>query len=364
MSKGKLLGLSLASVALLAACGNNASTTKTTSSAATDAKKFSVVMVTDGGGVDDKSFNQSAWEGLQAWAKENGRQKGTEGINYIQPKGESEYDTSLNTAVKAKYDLIYGVGFQWEASLNKAAETYKDNKFVFVDGVIKEEHKNGASILFAENEAAYLAGVAAAKSSKTGHIGYIGGVSTEVLIRFEAGFVAGAKSVNKDIKVDREYVGSFADAAKGKVLANTMYTSGADVIYAAAGGSGLGVFSAATDALKADASKELWVIGVDLDQHKDGIYTAADGKEKSVTLTSTLKKVGESMAKFATETEKNGFKPGITRYALKDGGVDLTDGQLTDDVKAEVKKAKDAIIEGTIKAPATIEELDAFLAKL
>ncbi|NEW62689.1 BMP family ABC transporter substrate-binding protein [Granulicatella sp. zg-ZJ] len=368
MSKRKVLGLvtmSAAAVLLLAACGNKSASNSMEKTTAGEkaAKKFSIVMVTDSGGVDDKSFNQSAWTAMQAWGKEHGREKGAEGYNYIQSSGEKDYATNFKKAVSAKYDLIFAVGFTLQEAANKATEENKDSHFVTVDSVIKDQYTNGASILFAENESAYLAGIAAAKTTKTNHIGYIGGVKTETLIRFEAGFVAGAKSVNKDITIDRQYVGSFQDAGTGKTIANTMFANGADVIYGAAGASGLGVFTAATDLMQADDSKQLWVIGVDLDQHEQGKYKTKSGEEKSVTLTSTLKKVGEAVVKFAEATEKDGFKSGLTRYTLADGGVDLTDGQLSADVKDAVKKAKQDIIDGKVKAPATEAELDEFLKK-
>lgn len=362
MSKNKLAlaTLGLTSVFVLAACGK--SNTATEKKADTAAKKFSVVQISDGGSVDDKSFNQSAWEGLQKWGKETGRSKGTQGFDYIQPQGEKDYANVVSNAVRAKYDLIFGVGFQLEGALNDASPKYADSKFVSVDGVLKDA-KNTASLVFAEHESAFLAGVAAAKTTKTKHVGYIGGVQMEVLIRFESGFVAGVASVDKSIKVDRQYVGGFADAPKGKILANTMYASGADVIYAAAGASGLGVFSAASEAMIADESKQLWVIGVDMDQHKDGVYKTKSGQEKSVTLTSTLKKVGDVMVQFIKATEKDGFKNGVIRYALKDGGVDLTDGQLTAEVKSEVSKVKQDIISGKVSVPKTYEELEKYLAK-
>lgn len=360
MSKYKVLGVSLAAVALLAACGNSKSSS--TENKATASKKFSVMQVTDGGGVDDKSFNQSAWEGLQAWGKETGRKKGVEGFNYVQPNGEAQYAQALKGAVSEKYDLIFGVGFQLQEALETAASQNADSKFVAVDAVLKEG-KNTASLVFAEHEAAFLAGVAAAKTTKTSHVGYIGGVENEVLIRFESGFRAGVASVNKNIQVDVQYVGSFSDAPKAKIIANTMFTSGVDVIYTAAGASGLGAFTAAKDALGADASKQLWIVGVDKDQHSEGEYKTASGETKSVTLTSTLKKVGDVMVQFIKETEKDGFKSGVKRYTLKDGGVDLTDGQLTAEVKAEITKVKESIVSGKVEVPSTRETLKTFLEK-
>lgn len=353
--------LTAGAVVLLAACGSKSTSTSSNTNS-TAANKFSIVMVTDGK-LDDKSFNQSSWEAMQEWGKETGRKKGKDGYNAIESAGQSEFANNFNTAVKDKYDLIYGTGFTLLDAITKAAAENPNNHFVSIDSVIDAKYTNGASLLFAEEEAAYLAGIAAAKTTKTNHIGYIGGVENATLIHFEAGFIAGAKSVNKDIVVDTQYVGSFSDAAKGKTIANTMYASGADIIYGAAGGAGLGIFSAATDLMQADSSKSLWVVGVDLDQHEQGKYKVG-GQEKSVTLTSTLKKVGEALVQFAKQTEKEGFKTGVTTYTLKNGGVDLTDGQLTDAIKADVKTAKQAIIDGKIKVPNTREDLKTFLEGL
>lgn len=365
MAKNKLglATLTLASALVLAACGSK-NTTQSASSAANNDKKFSVVFITDSGGVDDKSFNQSAWEGFQAWGKETGRSKGVKGYEYIQSTGDKDYANNFSKAVEAKFDLIYAVGFNLNKSVNEFAEKNPDQKFVAVDAVIDAKFKNGASLVFAEQEAAYLAGIAAAKTTKTNHIGYIGGIQTETLIHFEAGFIAGAKSVNKDIKIENQYVGSFQDAAKGKTIADTMFAQGVDVIYGAAGTSGQGVFTSAKEKMEKDDSKKLWVIGVDMDQEADGKYKSPSGKEETVTLTSTLKLVGTTMKNFALETEKNGFKTGTTVYKLKDGGVDLTKGKLTDEIYKEVEAAKAKIIAGEIVPPATLEDLKTFLEKL
>ncbi|MBS4761473.1 BMP family protein [Carnobacteriaceae bacterium zg-ZUI252] len=367
MTKNKLglATLGLASTLLLAACGGSSSTSTPSSNAGGSAAKdkFSVVFVTDSGGVDDKSFNQSAWEGFQAWGKETKREKGVNGYDYIQSTGEKDYATNFSKAIKAKYDLIYAVGFQLNKSVNEFAEKNPDQKFVAVDATINENFKNGASLLFAEQEAAYLAGIAAARTTQTNHIGYIGGIRNATLIHFESGFIAGAKSVNKDIVIENKYVESFQDAPKGKTIADTMYAQGVDVIYAAAGTSGLGVFSSAKEKMEVDDSKKLWVIGVDMDQHEDGNYKTKSGETKSVTLTSTLKLVGQTMKQFALETEKNGFKTGVFTYRLKDGGVDLTNGQLSEDIKKEVQAAKEKIISGEITPPATDDQLKAFLEK-
>lgn len=208
----KFISLGLASVAVLslAACGNRGAS-KGGAAGKTDLK---VAMVTDTGGVDDKSFNQSAWEGLQSWGKEMGLQKGT-GFDYFQSTSESEYATNLDTAVSGGYQLIYGIGFALKDAIAKAAGDNEGVKFVIIDDII-EGKDNVASVTFADHEAAYLAGIAAAKTTKTKTVGFVGGMEGTVITRFEKGFEAGVKSVDDTIQVKVDYAGSFGDAAKGK----------------------------------------------------------------------------------------------------------------------------------------------------
>lgn len=312
------------------------------------AEDFSTIMITDQGGVDDKSFNQSAWTGLQSWGEEHGLEKGVDGYDYMESHSDSDYVTNLNTAVQSGFDLIYGIGFKLEAALNDVAQQYPDQKFAIVDSFV--DQPNVASINFKDHEAAFLAGVAAALTTETDHLGFVGGVEGVIIDRFEAGFVAGAKAVNPDIKVTVEYVGSFADAPKGKQLAAAMYANGADIIFQAAGASGNGVFSEAKDLVTADPSLNLWVVGVDLDQEAEGIVEI-DGQERSLTLTSTLKKIGEAMVTFTNETQAGEFKAGNQVYGLADGGVDLTDGHLTDEVLEQVDSYRQQLIDGEIEVP-------------
>lgn len=312
------------------------------------AQDFSAVVITDVGGVDDKSFNQSAWEGLTEFGKENNLEKGVGGYDYLQSNSDSDYVTNLNSAVQANFQLVFGIGFKLADAIKEAAEQNPNTNFAIVDSVV--ELPNVASLTFKDNEAAFLAGVAAAKTTKTNTVGFIGGVEGFVIDRFEAGFVAGVKAVNPDIKVDVQYAGSFADAAKGKQLAAAMYSGGADVIFHASGGTGNGVFSEAKDIVSNDPSKEIWVIGVDLDQDAEGIVQV-DGKDRHLTLTSTLKGVGQAVKQFSQLAKDGKFEAGNKVYGLADGGVDLTDGQLTDDAKAAVKEFKEKIIKGEIEVP-------------
>lgn len=313
-----------------------------------NAEDFSTVMITDQGGVDDKSFNQSAWTGLQTWGEEHGLEKGVNGYDYMESHSDSDYVTNLNTAVQSGFDLIYGVGFKLEAALNDVAQQYPDQKFAIVDSFV--DQPNVASINFKDHEAAFLAGVAAALTTETDHLGFVGGVEGVIIDRFEAGFVAGAQTVNPDIKITVEYVGSFADAPKGKQLAAAIYANGADIIFQAAGASGNGVFSEAKDLVTADPSLNLWVVGVDLDQEAEGIVEI-DGKERSLTLTSTLKKIGEAMISFTNEAQAGEFKAGNQVYGLADGGVDLTDGHLTEEVLEQVESYRQQLIDGEIEVP-------------
>ena len=351
MNKKQWLGLGLVTVAAigLAACGNRASKKDSANSESkTDLK---AAIVTDTGGVDDKSFNQSAWEGLQAWGKENGLSKGN-GFDYFQSTDESQYATNLDEAVSNDYKLIFGVGFALSDSVKKAAKDNQDVNYVIIDDRI-EGQKNVASAVYADNEAGYLAGIAAAKTTKTKQVGFVGGMESEVISRFAAGFKAGVESVDPSIKVQVDYAGSFGDAAKGKTIAAAQYAAGADVIYQAAGGTGAGVFSEAKSLNESkNEDEKVWVIGVDRDQVDEGKYTSKDGKEANFVLASTLKQVGTAVKDLANKAEKGEFPGGqVIVYSLKDKGVDLAMTNLSEEGKKAVEDAKAKILDGSIKVP-------------
>lgn len=358
MKTSKKIGLGLLTLGLtltLAACGGGGND-KTDGSkaagndAASSTDDYTAALVTDLGGVDDKSFNQSAWEGLTEWGEENGKEK-TKEYQYYQSNSDSEFIPNLNTAIDAGFKTIFGIGFKLQPAIDEVAAANPDTQFVIIDDII-EDKDNVASVIFKDHEASYLAGVAAAKTTKTNKIGFVGGMEGTVIGRFEAGFVAGVASVNPDIKVDVQYAASFGDAAKGKSIAAVMYKSGVDIIFHASGDTGQGVFSEAIDLMATKPENPLWVIGVDRDQDAEGEY--ADG---NVTLTSTLKGVGAALKDIAEKSQAGNFPGGeLMTYGLADGGVDLTDGYLTDDVKAEVEKAKEAIIAGDVEVPEAPEK--------
>ncbi|EKD5409450.1 BMP family ABC transporter substrate-binding protein [Enterococcus faecalis] len=324
MKKAKLFGFSLIALGLsvsLAACGGGKGKTAESGGGKGDAA-HSAVIITDTGGVDDKSFNQSSWEGLQAWGKEHDLPEGSKGYAYIQSNDAADYTTNIDQAVSSKFNTIFGIGYLLKDAISSAADANPDTNFVLIDDQI-DGKKNVVSATFRDNEAAYLAGVAAA-----------------------------AKELGKEITVDTKYAASFADPAKGKALAAAMYQNGVDIIFHASGATGQGVFQEAKDLNESGSGDKVWVIGVDRDQDADGKYKTKDGKEDNFTLTSTLKGVGTAVQDIANRALEDKFPGGEHLvYGLKDGGVDLTDGYLNDKTKEAVKTAKDKVISGDVKVP-------------
>ena len=320
-------------------------------SASGEAGKTSIALVTDGGGVDDKSFQQSAWEGLEKWGKENGVKQGKNGYTYYQSKSHADFKTNYDQAVSAGFKNIYGIGFQLTSTVNEEAKKHPDTNFMIVDDIAKKRD-NVVSVTFKSEQSSYLAGVAAAKTTKTNKLGFVGGMESAVVKTFEAGFVAGAKSVNPDIQVDVQYVGSFTDAGKGKAIAASMYQNGTDVIFSAAGGAGAGVFTEAKDLnSEKNAADKVWVIGVDRDQNDDGAYTAKDGKS-NFTLTSSVKKVGKAVVDVTEMAAKDKFPGGKQLvYGLDDKGVAVTRGNMSDEAWQAVQAAQKKIVDKEITVP-------------
>lgn len=350
MSKFRKVGMGLLALGLtvsLAACGSKEKSGTSETLPKTGEKTHTAVVITDIGGVDDKSFNQSAWEGLQAWGQEHGLSEGANGYAYIQSTDASEYTTNMDQAISSNFNTVFGVGYLLTDAVQIGADASKETNFCLIDGTI-EGKDNVVSAIFKANESSYLAGVAAAYTTKTNHVGFIGGEEGPVIGLFEAGFAQGvkdaAKQLNKEIRVDAKYAASFGDPAKGKALAAAMYQSGADIIFHASGGTGTGVFQEAKDLNEIGDKDKVWVIGVDRDQDEDGVYQTKDGKEDNFTLTSTLKSVGAVVQDIANRAKDDKFPGGeLLVYGLKDGGVDVTDGYLSEDAKAAVAEAREKI---------------------
>lgn len=350
---GLAMSFVLAAGTILGACGGgNDEGEESKEDSGKKDDQFTVAMVTDVGGVDDKSFNQSAWEGLQEFGKENGLEKGTDGYDYIQSKSDADYKTNLNTAVRNKFDLVYGIGYKLKPAIEEVAKQRKDSHFAIVDDVI-EGQDNVASVTFKEHEGSFLVGVAAGLSTKSNKIGFIGGTDSDLINKFAAGFEAGVKAVNPKATVKIEFAGAFDKADKGQQMASAMYGSGIDVIYHAAGATGNGVFTEAKNLKQKNPEKDVWVIGVDRDQAEEGKVTV-NGEEKNVTLTSMVKRVDIAVKDLATKAQEGNFPGGeLLEYGLEDNGVSIapTQDNLSDEVKKAVEEWSEKIKNGEVEVP-------------
>lgn len=349
-----------AAALLLSACGGSAGTASSATSAAGSAASSAssaassaanggtsttaVGMAYDVGGRGDQSFNDAAAAGMDKAKAEFGV-KTTESTA-TSGEAESAREGRLETLLDNNYNALVAVGFAYAPAVKKVAPTATDAYFALVDST-DASGPNVQNIVFAEEQGSYLAGVAAALTSKTGHIGFVGGVQTDLIKKFEAGYVAGAKATNSAIKIDVTYLtqppdfSGFGDPAKGKTAAEGMLSKGADVVYHAAGGSGAGVFTAVK------AKKGAWAIGVDSDQAKTAAANVRD-----IILTSMVKRVDVGVYEFIKQVNSGSFKAGPAKYDLKSGGVELsTTGGHIDSIKDKIEAAKADIIAGKITVP-------------
>ncbi|WP_331713722.1 BMP family lipoprotein [Lentibacillus sp. JNUCC-1] len=320
---------------------------------------FTVAMVTDVGGVDDKSFNQSAWEGIQAWGEEHGLSKG-EGYDYAQSNTDADYIPNLQQLTRADYDLIYGIGFKLENGIEEIAKQNPDKHYGIVDSVV--DQPNVVSIGFADNESSFLVGVAAAMKTNTDKIGFIGGTESDIIEAFEVGFRAGAKSVNPDIDISVQYAGGFDKADEGKLIASSMYNEDRDIIFHAAGGTGNGLFNQAKDLKKNDPEREIWAIGVDRDQHEEGQIG-----DDNITLTSAVKRVDNAVQEVSNMAMEGNFPGGeMLRFDLSDEGVGYTttNEAMTDEIVEKVEEWKEKITSGEVEVPSKYDGLEEYLGSL
>lgn len=310
------------------------------------AGELSVGMITDVGGVNDQSFNQSAWEGLQRAEKELGVK-----VSYIESRQDADYGPNLETMLDAGTDLIWGIGFKMADAALEAANNNPDQKYAVIDFAWDDTPKNLIGVVFKAEEASFLVGYIAAKMTTTGKVGFIGGMSFPVIWGFEYGYRAGVLYGNKDVEILSQYAESFTDAAKGKSIANSMYQQGADIVFHAAGGVGDGLIEAAKEQGK-------WAIGVDRDQN----YLAPDN-----VLTSAMKRVDNAMFNISKELTEGVWKGGQTvSYGLAEGGVDIaptSSMHVPADLLTEVEAVKARIISGEIVVPYSKETFAEFEAK-
>ncbi len=341
-----VVAVAAAATLALAACGGSSSNTGTSGSAGGGgAAKAKIGLAYDIGGRGDKSFNDAAGTGLDKAKSELGIEAKELSANANETGADKE--ARLKLLADGGYNPVIAIGFAYGDALKAVAPKYPNTKFAIVDSVV-DGVPNVTNLVFAENEGSYLVGMAAAMKSKKGNVGYIGGCLVPLLQKFEAGFTAGAKAVKSDIKVQVKYLSNppeckgFNDPASGKVTADGMYDGGADVIYAAAGGSGTGVFQSAK-------AKGTLAIGVDSDQ-----YQTAAADLKPVIMTSMLKRVDVAVFEFLKAFTSGSPMTGTQVFDLKRDGVGYsTTGGQVDDIKAKLDAAKADIIAGKVKVPTT-----------
>lgn len=305
----------------------------------------------DVGGVGDLSFNDSAYAGLvQAVEELDATCTEAEAA-----AGESDQDRQnrLIELAEAGYETIIGVGFIYSVAVYNVAPDYPDVNFGIIDGFDPSEEQKGlpnvANINFAANEGSFLVGVAAALTTETDNVGFLGGVNGPLIQSFEAGYVAGVEAVDPNIEIQSEYLSAedpvkgFENPPGGETAATGMYDQGADVVYHAAGKSGLGLFDAVVEAGEGN-----WAIGVDSDQ-----YLTADDDQKPYILTSMLKRVDTGVFEYVQAASEGEAPTGYVTYDLAGGAVGYaTSGDhLSEDVIAEIESYKEQIIAGDIEVP-------------
>lgn len=361
----KIVALLLATVMAVSATACSSSSTASSSQAASQAssaasqaeasstaskKEFKVAMVTDTGGVNDQSFNQSSWEGLQQLKADTGAE-----VSYTESKQESDYGTNLDKAADDNNQLIWGVGFAMADALLNAAKSNPDISYAIVDNAYDTTPSNVTSVVFRAQEPSFLVGYIAGKTTKTNKVGFVGGISSAVIDQFEYGYRAGvayaAKELNKKIDIVSQYAESFSDSAKGKAIANSMYSGGCDIVFHAAGNVGVGVIEAAKEAKKL-------AIGVDKDQS----YLAPD-----YVLTSAMKLVNkavEEVSKDAMDGKEIGGKTyslGLTEDAV---GIPTEHKLMSDDTYNAAMALEQKIKNKEIVPPASKDDFAKFQATL
>ncbi len=319
------------------------------------AEPLKVGMVTDAGTIDDKSFNQGTWEGIQAAAEDMDLD-----IKYLKPTGttEADYVLEIGNLYDAGYKFVVTPGFKFETAIYQAQSEYEDANFVLIDGIPhpgdynSEVGPNTVSIFFAEHESGFIAGVATALQLQEGEVGFIGGMEIPPVQKFNWGFQQGVMYANENLDTNVTffeeniiYQGSFDNVAAGQQIAAQMFEKGVNAIFCAAGGVGVGAINEAKS--RALAGEDVWIIGVDVDQYADGIYEG----DNSIILTSAVKKIDRAAYDMIEAYLNDSFPGGqvLTFDATNDGvGIPEENPNLDAEVQAQVDEVFDAIVAGDI----------------
>ena len=344
-----MLAVVVISAGLLAGCQKKAAAA---AAPKTEAASGGIIvrLLTDATGIDDKSYNASAWRGIleyygDTW--DNTRKRGS-AYDVVAAQTQDMYVPNLRQATDEGYDLIIVTGFTWSDALEEVAKDNPQQKYMIVD----TDRLSGSNILqasYAEHEGSYLVGAAAALKAKEDGIanprfGFIGGVPDAVITKFEVGYVQGILSVIPDAQIVDYYVNSWAEPALAKTQAKNWYDSGVYTIYSAAGGSGNGTIAQAKEYRL--AGRNVWAIGVDSDQYLEGMYNARE----SAVLTSMLKVVETSIV-YGLNAVKNGtFKGEVINFDLVKNGVGFatTNPALGSAIADQLNAIKQRIISGEI----------------
>jgi basic membrane protein A len=303
------------------------------------AQPFKVAMVTDIGGLGDKSFNDAAYDGLKKLNKDFGAE-----IKVVESSKMEDYIPNLKSLADQKYDMIWAIGFLMKDALTEVAKMYPNQKFGIIDEEV--ELPNVVSVKFKEQEGSFLVGVIAGTDTKKQKVGFVGGMEFPLIQKFEAGFKAGVKAVSPKTQIFTAYAGNFNDAAKGKELALAQFTAfGADIVYHAAGATGLGVIAAAKE-----KGEGYWAIGVDKCQHEDG---QVNGKD--FVLACMVKRVDVGVYTATKDAINGKFKGGKTiEYGLAESGVGVCDNAkrtASKNALAKVEQYKKQIINKKFVVP-------------
>ncbi|MDP6697981.1 MAG: BMP family ABC transporter substrate-binding protein [Acidimicrobiales bacterium] len=357
----KLLAVVLGSALVFSACGSDteeaepaattaapaaaAAATTTAAPAPAPAEAVSVGLVFDIGGRGDQSFNDATYAGLVRAQDELGAN-----ISDVAPNSDGSNRAELLRLQADDNDLVIGVGFLFADTMTEVAAEYPDTSFAIIDGWV--EAPNVASLGFAEHEGSFLVGAAAGLKSESDTIGFIGGVSIDLIGKFEAGFIAGVAATNPDANVLSEYISEPPDFSgfnapdRGREIAQSMYEKGADIVYHAAGGSGGGLFEAAKSFSEESGSK-VWAIGVDADQ-----YLTSDEAVRDYIMTSMLKRVDVAVYNTIKDLGEGNFVAGGQSFDLSVDGVGYsTTGGFIDDIVDDLEDLKAKIVSGAISVP-------------
>src|SRR6267154_5995654 len=327
-----------------------------------DKSKIHVGIVFDIGGKDDRSFNAAAWTGVKCaetgMLPDGKTSCGKAALDIVLRDVEPGNPVSIEPAMRAfaerGYDLIIGVGFAQGPIMQSVAKDYPNIHFAIIDGVIFEDDgktpkANVASLVFKEHEGSYLAGIIAAKTTKTNVLGFVGGMDIPLIHRFEKGYEEGAKSVNPNIRIVQNYVGvtdsAWNNPGKGKELSLAQIGKGADVIFTAAGNSGLGAFDAVEQYGMVNGRATHFVIGVDSNQN---------GVKPGYVLTSMVKRVDNAVYDIVQLVTEREFQAGFHVFGLESDGVGYVIDQYNKDLVSPdaiqaLEEAKKKIIAGQIK---------------